>query len=157
MQNEIERAVLDYENGTLTRRQLIGRLAALTLAASAAGSKATAQAQSTFRASGVNHIALNTPDIAVSRDFYVKHLGMKVSRESASNCFLTCDDNFLALFRSQNAGLNHYCFSIDDYDVAKAEESLKSENLNPRREGNRIYFNDPHGISVQLAAGEHSP
>ena len=157
MQNEIERAVLDYENGTLTRRQLIGRLAALTLAASAAGSKATAQTQSTFRANGINHVALNTPDIALSRDFYVKHLGMKVSRESETSCFLTCDDNFLALFRSQNAGLNHYCFSIDDYDVAKAEESLKSENLNPRREGNRIYFNDPHGITVQLAAGEHRP
>lgn len=157
MRNEIERAVLDYENGAMTRRQLIGRLAALTLAVSTAGSKATAQAQSTFQANGLNHIALNTPDIALSRDFYVKHLGLKVSRESESSCFLTCGDNFLALFRSQNAGLNHYCFSVDGYDVAQAEESLESENLNPRREGNRIYFNDPHGISVQLAAGELSP
>ena len=157
MQNLIEEAVLEYEKGTMTRRQLVGRLAALTLAMSTTGSEARAQVESTFRANGVNHIALNTPDVAVSRDFYVKHLGMKVSRESASNCFLTCDDNFLALFRSQNAGLNHYCFSIDDYNVAKAEESLESENLNPRREGNRIYFNDPHGITVQLAAGEHRP
>lgn len=157
MRNLIEEAVLEYEKGTMTRRQLVGRLAALTLAMSTTGSEARAQVESTFRANGVNHIALNTPDVAVSRDFYVKHLGMKVSRESASNCFLTCDDNFLALFRSQNAGLNHYCFSIDDYNVAKAEESLESENLNPRREGNRIYFNDPHGITVQLAAGEHRP
>ena len=157
MLNEIEGAVLEYENGTMTRRQLVGRLAALTLALSATETKATAQTQSTFRANGINHVALNTPDIAVSRDFYVKHLGMKVSRQGESNCFLTCDDNFLALFRSQDAGLNHYCFSIDGYDVAKAEETLNAENLNPRREGNRIYFKDPHGITVQLAAGEHSP
>jgi len=157
MQREIERAVLDYENGTMTRRQLISRLSALALAMSATGSKAAAQTQSTFQANGLNHIALNIPDIALSRDFYVKHLGLKVSRESESNCFLTCGDNFLALFRSQDPGLNHYCFSIDDYDVAKAEETLNSENLNPRREGNRIYFSDPHGITVQLAAGEHRP
>ena len=157
MHNEIERAVLDYESGTMTRRQLVGRLTALTLAATVGGSTANAQAAGTFRANGINHIALNTPDIALSRDFYVKHLGMKVSRESASNCFLTCDQNFLALFRSTKAGLNHYCFSIDDYNVAKAEETLQSEQLNPRREGNRIYFEDPHGITVQLSGSEHRP
>ena len=156
MQNDVEKMVLDYEKGRITRRELIVHLGAIA-AVMAAGGRATAEGTSTFRANGINHIALNTPDIAVSRDFYVKHLGLKVVREGASNCFMTCDDNFVALFRSSEAGLNHFCFSIDDYDVAQAEEKLKAEGLNPRREGRRIYFNDPHGISVQLAAGDHAP
>ena len=156
MQNDVEKMVLDYEKGRITRRELIVHLGAIA-AVMAAGGRATAEGTSTFRANGINHIALNTPDIAVSRDFYVKHLGLKVVREGASNCFMTCDDNFVALFRSSEASLNHFCFSIDDYDVAQAEEKLKAEGLNPRREGRRIYFNDPHGISVQLAAGDHAP
>ncbi len=153
MQNDVEKMVLDYEQGRITRRELIVHLGAIA-AAMAVGGRATAEGTSTFRANGLNHIALYTPDIAVSRDFYVKHLGLKVVREGASNCFMTCDDNFVALFRSPESRLNHFCFSIDDYDVAQAEEKLKAEGLEPRREGNRIYFNDPHGISVQLASRE---
>ena len=156
MENEIERAVIQFEKGTMSRRQLVGRLAALATLMSTGASKAIAEPKSTFRASGLNHIALNTPDIAVSRDFYVKHLGLKVSRESNTNCFLNFGNNFLALFKSESAGLNHYCFSVDDYEVGKAEEMLKAQDLNPRRQSNRIYFKDPHGITVQLSSPEHS-
>lgn len=156
MKPNIDRMLDEYEHGRMSRRQLIASLGALALAA-AGGSRVAAQEANTFRGNGLNHVALNVPDIAVSRDFYVKHLGLKVVREGSNNCFMTCDDNFVALFRSPNAGLNHYCFSVDDYDVADAEKKLDAEGLNPRREGNRIYFKDPHGITVQLAADSHRP
>ena len=156
MDTDFERIVEDYDRGRMSRRELIVRLGALAVVMGA-GRRAGAQEGSTFRASGLNHIALNTPDIAVSRDFYVKHLGLKVVREGGNSCFMTCDDNFVALFRSTDAGLNHFCFSVDDYAVSDAEEKLNSEGLNPRRSGNRIYFRDPHGIEVQLAATEHRP
>ena len=156
MHKEIEGIVEDYDRGRISRREMIAHLGALA-AAMAVGSKALAAEPSTFRASGLNHIALNTPDIAVSRDFYVQHLGLKVVREGSSNCFMTCDDNFVALFRSSNSGLNHFCFSVDDYAVADAEQKLSAKGLKSRRADNRIYFNDPHGIEVQLAATEHRP
>ena len=156
MHEEIEGIVEEYDRGRISRREMIACLGAFA-AAMAVGSKAAAADAGTFRANGLNHIALNTPDIAVSRDFYVKHLGLKVVREGASNCFMTCDDNFVALFRSSNSGLNHFCFSVDDYDVAEAEQKLSAQGLKPRRSGSRIYFKDPHGIEVQLAATEHRP
>ncbi len=156
MHEDIEGIVEDYDRGRISRREMIAHLGAFA-AAMAVGSKAVGAEPSTFRANGLNHIALNTPDIAVSRDFYVEHLGLKVVREGASNCFMTCDDNFVALFRSSNSGLNHFCFSVDDYDVADAEQKLSAKGLKSRRAGNRIYFNDPHGIEVQLAATEHRP
>ncbi len=156
MHGDIEGIVEDYDRGRISRREMIAYLGAFA-AAMAVGSKAVGAEPGTFRANGLNHIALNTPDIAVSRDFYVEHLGLKVVREGASNCFMTCDDNFVALFRSSNSGLNHFCFSVDDYDVADAAEKLSAKGLKSRRAGNRIYFNDPHGIEVQLAATEHRP
>ena len=156
MHEDIEGIVEDYDRGRISRREMIAYLSAFA-AAMAVGSKVVGAEPSTFRANGLNHIALNTPDIAVSRDFYVEHLGLKVVREGASNCFMTCDDNFVALFRSSNSGLNHFCFSVDDYDVADAEQKLSAKGLKSRRAGNRIYFNDPHGIEVQLAATEHRP
>ncbi len=156
MHGDIEGIVEDYDRGRISRREMITYLGAFT-AALAMGPKAVGADASTFRANGINHIALNTPDIAVSRDFYVKHLGLKVVRESRSNCIMTCDDNFVALFRSSNSGLNHFCFSVDDYEVADAEEKLSAEGLKSRRAGNGIYFNDPHGIEVQLAATENRP
>ena len=156
MQNEVEKFIVDYERGRMSRRELIACLGAMTVAVTAGRSILAAEG-STFQANGINHVALSVPDIEVSRDFYVKHLRLKVVREGSSNCFMTCDDNFVALFRSSNAGLNHFCFSVEDYDVGKAEDTLSEKGLNPRREGNRIYFNDPHGITVQLASKEHRP
>ena len=154
MHNEIEGIVEDYDRGRITRREMIAHLAAFA-AAMTLGSTAVAAEPSTFRAIGLNHIALNTPDIPLSRDFYMKHLGLKVTRDGANSCFMSFGDNFVALFKSPTAGLNHYCYSIDDYNVRDAEEKLNAEGLTPRVAGNRIYFKDPHGLEVQLASADH--
>jgi catechol 2,3-dioxygenase-like lactoylglutathione lyase family enzyme len=123
-------------------------LAALEGAALAGGREG-----STFQAKGLDHIALNVTSVPRSRDYYIKHLGLKVIRESGdSNCFLgSGNDFFLTLFRGEHPGLNHYCYAIDHYDADKAEAKLKEAGLRPRREGNRVYFPDPDGIEVQVA------
>ena len=44
---------------------------------------------STFQATGLNHVALNVSSVPRSRDFYIKHLGLKVIRDGGEdNCFL---------------------------------------------------------------------
>lgn len=161
MNGQIERYVEDYERGKLTRRQLVAHVAGLAAAVATAGAGGAAvadshEAASTFKATGVNHVALSVPDVAKSRDFYVKHLGMTITRDSRNSCFMTCGKNFIALFRAEKPAMNHYCYSVEDFDVADAEKKLKAENLNPRREGNRIYFEDIDGLVVQLASEDHS-
>ena len=147
----IERLLSRYEAGGLTRRQLVQGLAALGL-----GTASTARAQSTpstFRAVGLNHIALYVTDIPRARDFYVRHLGLEVTSESAGSCFLRCgEDNFVALFRADEPGLSHYCYSIPGYSVEKAAEALREVGIEPRVRGQRIYFDDADGLEVQLAA-----
>jgi catechol 2,3-dioxygenase-like lactoylglutathione lyase family enzyme len=166
MEQAISQLVQAYETGKVTRRQLVSRLGALAAFLGGAGRLFETQAaqaeegaaESTFEATELNHIALRTTDVARSRDWYVKHLGLKVSREGDSNCFLTCGNNFVALFKGEEAKMDHYCYSVKGYNVRDAERKLKAEGIKPTvRGGNRIYFPDPDGLTVQLAAESHQP
>jgi catechol 2,3-dioxygenase-like lactoylglutathione lyase family enzyme len=150
-----ESLVEDFERGLLSRRQLAARLMGLgAVLAVRPGSGQAAQGEAgTFQATGLSHVALNVRNVPRSRDFYIKHLGLKVIRESGEeNCFLgKGDDFFLTLFKGEHPGLNHYCYAIEGYNADQAEEKLKAAGLKPRREGNRIYFPDLDGIEVQVA------
>ena len=154
MQHVIESIVDGYDRGLLTRRQLIGHLVAV--AAAMSGTAVASQSgspKSTFKATGLDHIALSVTDVARSRAFYEKHLGLKVMRDGGEqSCFLHCGDNFVALFRSKEPAMHHYCYAIDDYEPATAVEKLKAAGLTVRRAQNRVYFDDPDGLEVQVAA-----
>jgi catechol 2,3-dioxygenase-like lactoylglutathione lyase family enzyme len=144
----------DFEKGRLSRRQLATRLMGLGAAMAAMKGTAWAQAteKATFQATGLDHIALNVTDIPRSREFYVKQLGLRVLRGDDDSSFLGADrDFFLALFHAEEAGMNHYCYSIPSYDPEDVVERLNAAGLRPRREQNRVYFPDPDGLTVQLA------
>src|SRR5271165_5901053 len=156
MQPDIaETLVEDFERGLLSRRQLASRLMGLGAALSVMPyvAKASQGEGSTFQATGLDHVALNVSSVPRSRDFYIKHLGLKVIRDGGEdNCFLgSGDDFFLTLFNGERPGLNHYCYAVRGYAADQAEEKLKAAGLKPRREGNRVYFPDPDGIEVQVA------
>ena len=155
MLREIDEVVRAYDAGRLSRRELVGWLGA-AVASAVAGSAAAAQSaappQSTFRSVGLNHIALRVTDIARSRDFYAKHLGLTVLSENRSVCFMACGaNNFVALFRRDAAGLDHYCYTIDDFVPARVVERLRVAGLAPERHEDRVYFDDPDGLQVQLS------
>jgi catechol 2,3-dioxygenase-like lactoylglutathione lyase family enzyme len=158
MEREVSRILKDYETGRVTRRQVVTRLALLGAAAAGAGGTSSGEPGPgpTFEASGLNHIALGVTDVERSRDFYTKHLGLRVARESLpGSCFLDCGPHFVALFRARRPGMDHYCYSVPGYDQQEAARKLRAQNIEPRLAGNRIYFPDPDGIEVQLAAPGH--
>ena len=154
MLTQIEELVAAVEEGTISRRSLVVRLGAI--AACMAGVKHVAAAYpeaATFNAVGLNHIALNVRDVARSRDFYKKHLGLTVMRErNGQNCFMRCGEHFVALFRAAEPGLDHFCYTIKKYEPAAVVNKLNAAGLKPRRVENRVYFDDPDGITVQLSA-----
>ena len=174
MLNEIEHMIEAFERGMLTRRQLVARMG--TVIAAIAGLQRVAVASqpaavttqkthrltdgvkpkpkaATFEALALNHVALKVTDVARSRDFYKRHLGLGVRSESGDRmCFMNCGKNFVALFRDKKPGLDHYCYTIRDYQPSIAVERLRAVGLSPRRTENRVYFNDPDGITVQVAA-----
>src|SRR5690349_3276649 len=98
-----EQLVDQFERGLLSRRQLASRLLGLgaALAATSGAAKAAQDRKSTFQATGLDHVALDVKEVARSRDFYIKHLGLEVIRDGGEdNCFLgSGGDFFLTLFR----------------------------------------------------------
>jgi len=155
MEATLPHLIDQYDQGKLTRRQLLAGLVA-TASLGSATSGAQAASEPTFQATRLNHIALSVTDVARSRDFYVQHLGLPVTSDSSPyNCFLDCGPNFVALFRGSKAGMHHYCYSIPDYDQQDAADRLREVDIEPSLQGQRIYFPDPDGLTVQLASETH--
>ena len=151
--------VEDYDRGRLSRRDLVTRLTALGAAAAFAG-RADARDDDgsadapLFSGRNIDHVALSVSDLNRSVAFYERHLNLKTLRRSDTNAFLGRADGgfFLALFQTDKAGLNHFCFGIDDYDPLVAARRLNAEGREVRETSGRVYFKDPDGIEVQLAA-----
>ncbi len=144
-----------YEDGKISRRGLLQGLVAIA----AAGHAAPAFGSSTFQGVAINHIALRVTNVPRSRDFYQKHFGLPILRESQSNCFLGVGKNFLALFQNQNPGLDHYCLAIEKFNVDSVIKELEQQGFTPRRPRgtDRVYFPDPDGLVVQLSSVDHGP
>lgn len=159
--NQIEHMVTAFETGKLSRRQLVAGLGACVAVVAGvpliARARDTDSAASTFTALELNHVALNVTDVRRSRDWYSKHLGLKVLSESERNCFMGCGNHFLALFRNREPGLNHYCYTIKNYEPDRVVTKLKDVGLKPRRTENRVYFDDPDGIEVQVSGRNRRP
>ncbi len=152
MQQTIANMLSDYERGIVSRRQLIGALAAMASAAS----KGSA-ANSTFQGVGLNHIAIRVTNVHRSRDFYQKHFGLPVLHEAEDNCFLGLGKNFLTLFRNEKPGLDHFCIAIEGFKIDPVMEELKRQGFQARRPAgtDRVYFPDPDGLEVQLSSIDH--
>ena len=160
MFSEVDGMVQAFENGQLSRRELVIRLGAVCaawagLTRPAAAKEDAVASNSTFEAVGLNHIALRVTDIPRSREFYKKHLGMTVRRESEENCFMDCGRHWIAMFRDDEPRMDHYCYSIRKYEAADAVDRAKKAGLKPHRKANRVYFPDPDGLTVQVASLDH--
>ena len=159
MQTQIVKMINDFEHGRMSRRQLIAHLtglfaaslgATITFADQQPGRAANlADSAPTFDATDLNHIALSVSDVQRSQKWYQKHLGLKPRGQEG---FLTTGRGWLALFQGEKPGLHHYCYSIANYDPADAVARLKAAGLTSRREGGRVYFDDPDGIECQVAS-----
>lgn len=102
---------------------------------------------------GINHVALYVDDLARSRDFYVEVFQASVVREDENLCFLDVgEDNFLALFRRDPTEINHFCFTIDDFDPDRAASELEGRGLDVIRTEDRVFVRDPDGLLVQVSA-----
>jgi catechol 2,3-dioxygenase-like lactoylglutathione lyase family enzyme len=113
---------------------------------------------SVFRGDGVDHVAFRVSDLERSRDYYQRLFGLPVRRQSSSSCFLGIgESNFLALFQGSPAGMAHFCISVEGYLPDQAVERATRGGLDPRRSGNRVYFDDPDGLEVQIASSSLEP
>ena len=161
MREAIEDLVQEFEERKLTRRQLVAAIAGL--AAGAATTKASGQTSAVAQARTLNHVSLAVTDVEQSADWYGRLLDLEVvSRPGNGGINLGLRDGFLGLYQLSNPGsVNHFCLGVDNYDPERIAERIEtagiqaSINTNPNSRtsgGDQLYFRDPDGTSVQLAA-----
>jgi catechol 2,3-dioxygenase-like lactoylglutathione lyase family enzyme len=135
-----------------------------------------------MRLTGLSHLTINVPDPDATNRFHRRVFGLDIQAYQAASPLLGVGPgpDFLMFIaaggRGAGAGVarvNHVCFSMPAFDVARIQGALEQHGIRPRPDGgsgpllhwvsmrmpNRggategtpeLYFSDPDGLSIQL-------
>ena len=167
MENIITKLLGDFENGKMSRRQLIQSLAlAATAASAASASVEPARQVGGFKTISLDHISYSVADYAKTRDFYSDLMGMTVAGDNGTNqCQLEFGDSLvIARNHRLEAGqedpgpnIGHISYKIENWDTDRVRGELESRGLEPRldRGPGGIYasfhVDDPDGYDLQIS------
>jgi catechol 2,3-dioxygenase-like lactoylglutathione lyase family enzyme len=148
MQDTISRLLKTYENGKMSRRQLVQGLAVLAAssgAASAAG----------FEGNGINHVSLQVSNLQRSTDYYQRTFGCKVNKRDGNNQ-LVFGKGFLVLRQGTPPGkVDHFAIGVDNFKKETVTADLKARGATPiDQQGGGFGFHvvDPDGYPVQISS-----
>ena len=147
MQDTISRLLKTYENGKMSRRQLVQGLAVLAAssgAASAAG----------FEGNGINHVSLQVSNLQRSTDYYQRTFGCKVNKRDGNNQ-LVFGKGFLVLRKGTPPGkVDHFAIGVDNFKKESVTADLKTRGVTPvdGEGGAGFHVVDPDGYPVQISA-----
>jgi catechol 2,3-dioxygenase-like lactoylglutathione lyase family enzyme len=149
MESALDRLLDRYDAGRLTRRELLGALAAFGAAPGAARSTAPPAVAE------VNHVTLRVRDVDRSQAFYQRLLGLRLLKQAPDYRYLDAGRGFLALWQAGEAGVgfDHWCVGLRGLDRGAAMERLRREGYALRRDADApetVYVLDPDGFAVQL-------
>ncbi|MCQ9179776.1 VOC family protein [Streptomyces sp. IBSBF 2953] len=120
-----------------------------------------------FNITRSSHVRLTVADLAESRNFYVKALGLVVSDEDEHTCYLrglaeACHHSLVleqAVEDSEEAGscrrVGYRVFFDEDLDLAYAwfrERGLPAEWVDAPYQGRTLHVSDPIGTPLELCA-----
>jgi catechol 2,3-dioxygenase-like lactoylglutathione lyase family enzyme len=160
METLIAKLLQDFEQGKMSRRQLVQ---SLSVAAAAAAVPTTAFGAAAPTATGkleagyVNHISYSCNDYKKVRDFYVDLLGMKITEDDGKEqCRLVFGNNILIPRNRANgaaAKVDHIAYTVINWDAEKDafEAQLKRRNLQYTGTARTSFqVKDPEGLGVQF-------
>jgi catechol 2,3-dioxygenase-like lactoylglutathione lyase family enzyme len=152
MEYMIDKLLREFEQGKMSRRQLVQTLA---LGAAAATPVAAAEGKG-FKAVTVNHLSYQVADYTKTRDFYADLLGMKVTQDTGRQCYLSFGETFL-LPRNGRAGattprVDHVAYTIETWDKSAVEAELRRRGMEPRPDTeDSFHVKDPDGFDLQIS------
>lgn len=156
METIISNLIRDFENGKMSRRQLIRSLAlavvgthSLSSATPAAAATASSSAAPLGRTASLDHISFAVADYGRSRDFYADLMGWEVRRDDGERqASLAIGDVGNIIIRNKRRPMsqsrpnrppltgvvNHISWRIENFDTDEVREELERRGLNPRRD-----------------------
>jgi catechol 2,3-dioxygenase-like lactoylglutathione lyase family enzyme len=150
-----------YDNGSLSRRELLGALALLVSAspsAKASGDFAQAASKPIGAVKSMNHVTVFVPDVKKSVQFYQDLFGLPVLTPQDPGINLSTGSSFLGIYPAPagatTGSINHICLGMESFDADAVLQQLKARgltaNIRLRGDTKELYFTDPDGIRVQL-------
>ncbi|HEV2223968.1 MAG TPA: VOC family protein [Candidatus Acidoferrales bacterium] len=158
MEQIISNVVREFEQGKISRRQLIRNLAVAVAAGSAVAAKtsfasgAAAEGHG-FKAIAVNHISYQVADYAKTRDFYADLLGMQPHNDDGHECYMRFGESVLIpRDRPPNTPrIDHIAYTIENWDKDAVEAELKRRGLNPTPDTeDSFHVRDINGYDLQI-------
>ena len=147
-----------YDNGSLSRRELLGALALLVSAPAASPAAAQAASKPIGAVKSMNHVTVFVPDVKKSVQFYQDLFGMPVLTPQDPGINLSTESSFLGIYPAPagatSGSINHICLGMENFDADAVLKQLKDRgltaNIRLRGDTKELYFTDPDGIRVQL-------
>jgi len=166
MENIIAQLLQEFENGKMSRRQLIQRLAIAASAASAVTiTGSSASAANGFKTISLDHISYQVSDYKRSRDFYADLMGMTISNDNGNNqCELHFGDSMLIARNrpptATGSRVDHIAYRIDDWNTDRVKGELQRRELQLRLDTGgptgppnyaSFHVQDPDGFDLQIS------
>jgi catechol 2,3-dioxygenase-like lactoylglutathione lyase family enzyme len=156
MEQMIAKLLSDFEQGKMSRRQLIQSLALAGASAAALAPTAAAAEGRILKATNINHVSYQVADYARTRDFLAGLFGMPVSEDDGKQCRLTCGTN-VVMVRTRPTGtphVDHIAFTIEGWDQEKEAmaEELKRRGIKVVLGDTKtsLHILDPDGFEIQF-------
>ena len=170
MSEVIEQLVRRFEDGQLTRRELVLLLAGLLLVRPAAAAQ---QSAPPIPVTTLNHVTLTVSDVQRSVEFYQRIFGMPLVTTQGTEAdwsaptvpVLGIGDGpqFIAFSRGNTPAINHYCLGMEGFDADRIVSTLAEHGVEAgvRRRADsdppseELTFRDPDNILVQIQDVSH--
>lgn len=140
-----------YEAGALSRRELVGALAALSVTGSSAWS-----APAGFESASINHVSITGSNLQRSIDFYSRTFGLRPQGQAQANLVQLAvgKGQHLSIKTGDKKGFDHFAIGIERFNKAAVIADLRSRGATPidGGDGAGLHVVDPDGLIVQLIA-----
>ena len=156
MQTIISNLLASFENGTLTRRELIHGLA-LIAAASASATATEAQTTGAIKGGRIDHVSIQVSNLPRSVEFYQKVFGFAVVSEDKPNEIIrlgmagTTKTIVSLHHKSPTALVDHFAIGLDSFNKDSVTRQLKQLGITPDENLDAgFHIKDPEGMNVQI-------
>ena len=153
MNPDLDSLLHQYEAGRISRRELLGTLAALVLPVTLPAQAGPAIGV----AKHLNHATLRVTDVPRSRRFYQELFGMPVLTSQDPGVNLRVGSSFIGLYpveQGEPARIDHVCLALENFNADAVQSKLAARQIEAtvrlRGDTKELYFPDPDGIRIQL-------
>src|SRR5688572_32658150 len=140
-----------FEEGKVSRRELIQ---SLTLLAVAGGAASAAPQETPFKSTRIDHISIQVTDLPRSIAFYQRIFGLSVLNEDKANVIIRmgATRTIGSLHHKPPTGIvDHFVIAIDGFDRDAVTRALKQQGLTAEENLDYgFYVRDPEGVPVQI-------